>query len=78
MQGGFAGCARNDSMGKMDISDIRTQDRSGECFLRNVIPSEVEGSFLHIGIVLYVGQQKRGNPAVKCLQIVILVPSSRA
>ena len=59
MQGGFLDCARNDSMGKMDIPDIRTQDRSGEYFLRNVIPTEVEGSFLHIGIVLYVGQRER-------------------
>ena len=33
----------------------------GECFPSNVIPSEVEGSFRHTGIALYVRQRKRGN-----------------
>ena len=31
-----------------------------ERYSRNVIPSEVEGSFLHTGIASYVRQRKRG------------------
>ena len=30
-------------------------------YSRIVIPSEVEGSFWHTGIALYVRQRKRGN-----------------
>ena len=33
----------------------------GKRHFRNVIPSEVEGSFLHTGIASYVRQRKRGN-----------------
>ena len=33
----------------------------GKRHFRNVIPSEVEGSFWHTGIALYVRQRKRGN-----------------
>ena len=33
----------------------------GKRYFRNVIPSEVEGSFWHTGIVFYVRQWKRGN-----------------
>ena len=33
----------------------------GKRRFRNVIPSEVEGSFLHTGIAPYVRQRKRGN-----------------
>ena len=33
----------------------------GKRHSRNVIPSEVEGSFLHTGIAPYVRQQGRGN-----------------
>ena len=33
----------------------------GKDYSRIVIPSEVEGSFLHTGIALYVRQRKRGN-----------------
>ena len=33
----------------------------GECSPSKVIPSEVEGSFLHTGIASYVRQRKRGN-----------------
>ena len=33
-----------------------------ERYSRNVIPSEVEGSFLHTGIVPYVRQRKNGKP----------------
>ena len=33
----------------------------GKRHFRNVIPSEVEGSFLHTGIASYVRQRKTGN-----------------
>ena len=33
----------------------------GKRHFRNVIPSEVEGSFWHTGIAFYVRQRKRGN-----------------
>ena len=33
----------------------------GKRHFRNVIPSEVEGSFLQEGIMSYVRQRKRGN-----------------
>ena len=32
----------------------------GKCYFRNVIPSEVEGSFWHTGIAPYVRQRKMG------------------
>ena len=37
------------------------KDMLGKRHSRNVIPSEVEGSFLHTGIASYVRQRKRGN-----------------
>ena len=39
----------------------RMKDMLGKRCFRNVIPSEVEGSFLHTGIAPYVRQRKRGN-----------------
>ena len=38
----------------------RIKDMFGKRRFRNVIPSEVEGSFLHTGIASYVRQQGRG------------------
>ena len=40
----------------------RIKDMFGKRRFRNVIPSEVEGSFWHTGITSYVRQRKMGNP----------------
>ena len=54
-------CARNDGMGEWVYFTQRTTDMLGKRHFRNVIPSEVEGSFWHTGIASYVRQRKRGN-----------------
>ena len=54
-------CARNDGMGGWVYFTQRTTDMFGKRRFRNVIPSEVEGSFQHTGIASYVRQRKRGN-----------------
>ena len=54
-------CARNDGMGEWVYFTQRTTDMFGKRRFRNVIPSEVEGSFLHTCIASYVRQWKRGN-----------------
>ena len=48
-------CARNDGMREWVYFTQRTTDMFGKRHSRNVIPSEVEGSFLHTGIAPYVG-----------------------
>ena len=53
-------CARNDGIGGWVYFTQRTTDMFGKRRFRNVIPSEVEGSFLHTGIAPYVGQRKMG------------------
>ena len=47
-------CARNDGMGEWVYFTQRTTDMFGKDYSRIVIPSEVEGSFLHTGIAPYV------------------------
>ncbi len=54
-------CAPHDGMGEWGYSTWRTTDMFGKRYSRNVIPSEVEGSFLHTDIAPYVRQRKRGN-----------------
>ena len=54
-------CARNDDMGEWVYFTWRTTDMFGKRYSCIVIPSEVEGSFLHTGIASYVRQWKRGN-----------------
>ena len=52
-------CARNDGRGDEFISRS-VQRICLESVSRIVIPSEVEGSFLHTGIASYVRQRKTG------------------
>ena len=47
-------CARNDGMGEWVYFMQRTTDMFGKRYSCIVIPSEVEGSFLHTGIAPYV------------------------
>ena len=47
-------CARNDGMGEWVYFTQRTTDMFGKRYSCIVIPSEVEGSFLHTGIAPYV------------------------
>ena len=47
-------CARNDGIGEWVYFTQRTTDMLGKRHPCNVIPSEVEGSFLHTGIASYV------------------------
>ena len=47
-------CTRNDGMGGWVYFTQRTTDMFGKRHFRNVIPSEVEGSFLQEGIMSYV------------------------
>ena len=47
-------CARNDGMGEWVYFTQRTMDMFGKRYSCIVIPSEVEGSFWHTGIALYV------------------------
>ena len=54
-------CVRNEDMGEWVYFTQCTTDMLGKRHSRNVIPSEVEGSFWHTGIALYVRQRKRGN-----------------
>jgi len=53
-------CARNDGMGEWVYFTQRTTDMFGKRCFRNVIPTEVEGSFWHTGIAPYVRQRKMG------------------
>ena len=61
VQGRFLDCARNDGMGGWVYFTQRTTDMFGKRYSCIVIPTEVEGSFLHTGIASYVRQRKRGK-----------------
>ena len=54
VQGRFLDCARNDGMGEWVYFTQRTTDIFGKRYSCIVIPTEVEGSFLHGGISPYV------------------------
>ena len=54
VQGRFLDCARNDGRGEWVYFTQRTTDMFGKDYSRIVIPTEVEGSFLHTGIASYV------------------------
>ena len=60
VQGRFLDFARNDGMGEWVYFTQRTTDMFGKRYSCIVIPSEVEGSFLHTGIAPYVRQRKMG------------------